>query len=47
VDRLPLVGRGVFIVHQQYVDADSVAEAHQFEVPVEPPARVLLPEKQH
>jgi hypothetical protein len=47
VDRLLLVGGRVPVVHQEHVDADPVAEAQQFEVPVIPPARVLLSEQQH
>jgi hypothetical protein len=39
-----LVGGRVAIVHQGEVDAYPVREPKQLEVPVEPPARVLLPE---
>ena len=40
-----LVGRGIAVLHQREVDADPGREAHQLEVPVKPPARVLLPEQ--
>src|SRR5205807_5998619 len=35
------------VVHQREVDEDPVAEASQLQVPVIPPARVLLAEQQH
>jgi hypothetical protein len=46
-DRLVVVGGGVGVVHQRQVDQDPVGEPLQLEVPVEPPARVLLPEQDH
>ena len=46
-DRLVIVGGGVLVVHQGQVDQHPVGEPLQFEVPVEPPARVLLPEHDH
>jgi hypothetical protein len=45
--RLLLVGRGIAVVHQRHVDPDPIREAQEFEVPVEPPPRVLLPEHDH
>jgi D-alanyl-D-alanine carboxypeptidase len=45
--RLLLVGRGVAVVHQRHVDPHPVGEAQQLEVPVKPPARVLLAEHDH
>src|SRR5262249_55402852 len=47
VNRLVIVGGGVPVVHQRQVDADPVGEPLQFEVPVEPPPGVLLPEQDH
>src|SRR5439155_10983436 len=35
------------VVHQRQVDADPVREAKELEVPVVPPARVLLAEDDH
>ena len=46
-DGLALVGRGIPIVHQGEVGDDPVLEPKELEVPVEPPARVLLPEHDH
>src|SRR6266542_882972 len=45
--RLALVGRGIAVVHQREVGRDPVLEPEQLEVPVEPPARVLLAEHDH
>ena len=42
-----IVGGGVLVIHQRQVDADPVAEAKQLQLPVEPPARVLLAEEDH
>ena len=47
VHPLVLVGRGVAVAHQREVRPDPVAEAQQLQVPVEPPARVLLAEEDH
>ena len=47
VHRLVLVGGRVPVVHQGEVGADPVAEPLQLQVPVEPPARVLLAEQDH
>ena len=47
VDGLLLVGGGVAVVHQREVNGDPVGEAGQLQVPVVPPARVLLAEEQH
>src|SRR5215207_5868155 len=44
---LPLVCRGVAVVHQCEVGADTVAEAQQLDIPVVPPTRVFLPEDYH
>src|SRR3954454_15379644 len=37
----------VAVAHQREVRADAVGEAHELEVPLEPPARVLLAEQDH
>ena len=47
VDGLVFVGGGVLVAQGQDVDLDAVDEAAEFEVPVEPPARVLVAEDQH
>ncbi len=47
VDGLLLVGRGVAVIHQRQVHADTVREPLQLQVPVEPPAGVLLAEHDH
>jgi hypothetical protein len=46
-DALVFVGGRVAVVHQREIDADPVREPEQLEVPVEPPAWVLLPEQDH
>ena len=47
VDRLLFVRRGITVVQQGQVRRDAIGEAHQVEVPVEPPARILLTKYQH
>lgn len=47
VDRLFLVGRRILVAQQREVGHHPEAEGRQRHVPVEPPARVLLPEHQH
>ena len=47
MDRLFLVGGRIVIVEQGQVGGDAVGEAKQVEVPIEPPARVLLAEQDH
>src|SRR6185437_9566168 len=44
-DRLVLVGGWIAVLHQREIDRYPVAEALQFQVPVEPPPRILLPEQ--
>ena len=44
---LSLVSRRIAVTHEREVGANPVAEAQQLEVPVEPPARVLLAEHDH
>ena len=44
---LVLVGRRIAIVQQRGVDGDARGEARELEVPVKPPARILLPEEDH
>src|SRR5207247_3622788 len=43
-DALALVRRWIAVVEQREVYADAVQEPNQLEVPVEPPARILLTE---
>ena len=45
--RLLFIGRGVLIPQQEQVGADPGAESRQFQIPVEPPARILLAEQDH
>ena len=47
VDGLFVVRGRVMIVHQREVDSDPVREAGQLQIPVIPPARILLAEQQH
>jgi hypothetical protein len=44
---LLLVRRWVDVGHEQGIGRDAVDEAHEVEVPVEPPARILLAEHDH
>src|SRR5215216_2643981 len=47
MDGLLLVGGRIAIIHQRQIDADTVAEPEELEVPVVPPAGVLEAEDDH
>ena len=42
VHGLLILGRGVAVIHQRHIDADTVREAPELLVPLKPPAGVAL-----